>query len=142
MQDLSRFVIRMGSKRNCQPLKLLNKIGWFKKGELDAEAAHAAAAERARTGKDGANDKTDHLPIDERYKDDGSLSRSDKEKYSLRTGGTTMTKAVRDSGSNKAVGKVSEDDLINEMKSGRTRVIAGIAAGVVFLIIVIMLVTR
>ena len=56
----------------------------------------AAAEERARTGKDVASDKADSLPIDERYKDDGSISRSDKEKYSLRTGATMMMGAIKD----------------------------------------------
>ena len=68
---------------------------WFKKGDLDTQAAIAAAEERARTGKDVATDKADSLPMDERYKDDGSISRSDKEKYSLRTGGTQMMMAAR-----------------------------------------------
>ena len=31
MQDLSRFVRRMGSKRNFQPPKLLNKMGWLRR---------------------------------------------------------------------------------------------------------------
>ena len=55
---------------------------WFKKGDLDAQAAVAAAEERARTGKDGAADKADSKAIDERYNDDGSITRGDKEKYS------------------------------------------------------------
>ena len=54
---------------------------WFKKGELDAQAAENAAASARSTGKDVATDKADSLPIDERYKDDGSISRGDKEKY-------------------------------------------------------------
>ena len=68
---------------------------WFKKGDLDAQAAVAAAEERARTGKDAATDKADSLPMDERYKDDGSISRGDKEKYSLRTGATQMMAAIK-----------------------------------------------
>jgi eukaryotic-like serine/threonine-protein kinase len=112
---------------------------WFKKGDLDTQAAIAAAEERARTGKDVANDKADSLPIDERYKDDGSITRGDKEKYSLRTGGTQMMQAVRgDIGA--AAAKVSEDDLIGEMKSGRRLVMIAIAIGVIAAIaIVIML---
>ncbi|HEY0195885.1 MAG TPA: hypothetical protein VGC42_32455, partial [Kofleriaceae bacterium] len=70
------------------------------------------------------------------------LSRSDKEKYSLRTGGTQMLRSMRESGANKTVGKVSEDDLINEMKGGRTRIIASIGAAIVLVIIIILLVTR
>ena len=92
---------------------------WFKKGELDAQAAQAAADERARTGKVVDQDRSDSLPIDERYKDDGSISRADKEKYSLRTGSTMMMDVVRDGGPDRAHSKVSEDALIGEMKKGR-----------------------
>jgi hypothetical protein len=92
---------------------------WFKKGELDAQAAVAAAEERARTGKDVATDKADSLPIDERYKDDGSISRADKEKYSLRTGGTMMMQKMPDSGAGASMNKVGEDVLVGEMKKGR-----------------------
>jgi eukaryotic-like serine/threonine-protein kinase len=113
---------------------------WFKKGELDAQAAQDAAAERATTGKDSSTDKADSLPIDERYKDDGSLSRSDKEKYSLRTGATMMTAAVREPAGGGT--KVSEDALIGEMKGGRTKVLVVIAIGVIALIAVIAMLVR
>ena len=116
---------------------------WFKKGELDAQAAQAAAEERAKTGKDAATDKADSLPLDERYKDDGSLSRSDKEKYSLRTGGTTRTAAIRDSGTSASTGgKVSEDALIDEMKGGRNKIFAFIAIGLVAVALIIFLLAR
>ncbi|HEX7700143.1 MAG TPA: hypothetical protein VF403_05465, partial [Kofleriaceae bacterium] len=118
---------------------------WFKKGDLDTQAAVAAAEERARTGKDVAADKADSLPMDERYKDDGSISRGDKEKYSLRTGATQMMAALRAgeappgaSGSH----KVSEDALIGEMKGGRSKVLIAIVIGVVALVLLIVLVAR
>src|SRR5258708_5163474 len=38
---------------------------WFKKGELDAQAAQAAAEEQATTGNDAVSDRADSLPIDE-----------------------------------------------------------------------------
>ena len=115
---------------------------WFKKGELDAQAAQAAADEHARTGRISSPDKTDLMPIDERYKDDGTLSRSDKEKYSLRTGGTVMTKAQRLSGANATISKVSEDALIGELKRGRNKVVAAIAIALVVLAVVIFLIAR
>jgi len=103
---------------------------WFKKGDLDAQAAVAAAEERARTGKDASADKADSLPIDERYKDDGSITRGDKEKYSLRTGGTQAMPALRDN-PGASMEKVSEDALIGEMKGGRSKILVLIAIGVV-----------
>jgi hypothetical protein len=115
---------------------------WFKKGELDAEAAQQAAAERARTGKDsGSTDKADSLPMDERYKDDGSITRSDKEKYSLRTGGTQMMGAMKEDGRTKSgsrSGHISEDELISEMKGGRTKILLMIAAGAIVLAVILI----
>ena len=120
---------------------------WFKKGDLDAQAAVTAAEERARTGKDAGSDKADSLPIDERYKDDGSISRGDKEKYSLRTGATQMMSTVQDpknksSGASMSGGRVSEDALIGEMKGGRTKYIAIGVAVLIALIVIVVLVAR
>jgi hypothetical protein len=116
---------------------------WFKKGDLDAQAAIAAAEERARTGKDVAGDKADSKPIDERYNDDGSVTRADKEKYSLRTGSTMMMQSIPDSKKASAsLSKVSEDELIGEMKGGRGKVIAAIVAGVIVLILIVILIAR
>ena len=111
---------------------------WFKKGELDVAAAEAAAAERERTGKDVDRDKADSLPMDERYKDDGSISRGDKDKYSLKTGGTQMMPALRDKPG--ASGHVSEDELINEMKSGRGKYIIALVLGVIAIGVLVTLV--
>ena len=117
---------------------------WFKKGDLDAQAAVAAAEERARTGKVVDQDKADSLPIDERYKDDGSISRSDKEKYSLRTGSTMMMDAVRDPlrQDKPRGGNVSEDALIGEMKGGRNPVLIAIAIGIMLIAAIVYFITR
>jgi len=115
---------------------------WFKKGDLDAQAAVAAAEERARTGKDASVDKADSLPMDERYKDDGSISRGDKEKYSLRTGATQMMSAVKKDAGSSMSGKVSEDALIGEMKSGRSMMLLIIGLGVLALGAIIFLLAR
>ncbi|MEP6865206.1 MAG: serine/threonine-protein kinase [Deltaproteobacteria bacterium] len=115
---------------------------WFKKGDLDAQAAVAAAEERARTGKEAGADKADSLPMDERYKDDGSISRGDKEKYSLRTGATQMMSAIRQDGAGQSMNKVSEDALIGEMKGGRSKVLIAIVIAVVAIVLLIVLIAR
>ncbi|HEX2688966.1 MAG TPA: serine/threonine-protein kinase [Kofleriaceae bacterium] len=115
---------------------------WFKKGELDAQAAQAAAEERAKTGKDVSADQPDSLPLDERYKDDGSLSRIDREKYSLRTGGTVMTTALPDGATNDSAEKISEDALIGEMKGGRNKILAIIAVGLIAAVLIIFLIVH
>src|SRR3954464_6325556 len=114
---------------------------WFKKGDLDAQAAVAAAEEAARTGKEAGADKADTLPIDERYKDDGSITRGDKEKYSLRTGATQMMQAMRADGTTDG-SKVSEDALIGEMKGGRSKVILAVLVGIAILVAIIVLAAR
>lgn len=114
---------------------------WFKKGDLDVAAAEAAAQDRAK-GKDVATEKADSLPMDERYKDDGSITRSDKEKYSLRTGGTMMMQAIPDPAKKAAQAtSVTEDALIGEMKGGRAKwfIVAGVA--IVGLIVAILALT-
>jgi serine/threonine-protein kinase len=106
---------------------------WFKKGDLDAQAAIAAAEERARTGKDAATDKADTKPIEDRYNDDGSVTRADKEKYSLRTGATQMMPSMKDMpgmNASQSMSKVSEDALIGEMKGLPKWLILTIVIGV------------
>jgi hypothetical protein len=117
---------------------------WFKKGELDAQAAQAAADEHARTGH-VTSDKVDHLPIDERYKDDGSLSHTDKELYSLRTGATQSNTALREPATQSGTDgtdKVSEDALIDEMKGGRRRLLAILAVVVAVVAVLVFLIAR
>jgi len=109
---------------------------WFKKGDLDTQAAILAAEERSRTGKDADAEHVDSMPIDERYKDDGSLTRGDKERYSLRTGATQTIRALRPDGADSST-NVSPDALIGEMKSGRTKILLGIAVAIVALIVII-----
>lgn len=133
---------KKSSKSSDDPKGKFRETMWFKKGELDSQAAQAAAEEHARTGK-VTSDKADQLPIDERYKDDGSLSRTDKELYSLRTGATQATPALRAPSHPAGVSnKVSEDALIGEMKSGRSKVFAIIAVALVAIVLLIILVAR
>ncbi|MEO6772819.1 MAG: serine/threonine-protein kinase [Kofleriaceae bacterium] len=133
-----------GKQKAAEPADKKGKFRetmWFKKGYLDAQAAVAAAEERARTGKEAGGDKADSLPMDERYKDDGSISRGDKEKYSLRTGATQMMAALRPEGAGTSM-KVSEDALIGEMKGGRSKVLIAIALAVIAIVVLIVLVAR
>jgi eukaryotic-like serine/threonine-protein kinase len=130
------------NRANEDPRSKFRDTLWFKKGELDAQAAQAAAEERA-VGNDLAHDKADMLPIDERYKDDGTVSRSDKEKYSLRTGKTAAITVMRDPAVSASMSsKVSEDALIDEMKGGRNVVFAIIGIGVIVVALIIFLLVK
>jgi hypothetical protein len=131
-------------KRGAEPGSSKGKFRetmWFKKGDLDAQAAVAAAEERAKTGKDVAPDKADSLPIDDRYKDDGSITRGDKDKYSLRTGSTQMMQSIQGNPA-ASMNKVSEDDLIGEMKGGRTKIFVAIGVALAVIAAIIVFVAR
>jgi hypothetical protein len=106
---------------------------WFKKGDLDA-----AAAEEAAKSKDAnASDKADSLPMEERYTDDGSITTSDAQRYSLKTGHTGAMPAMRD-GEAGASSQVSEDELIGEMKGGSRLMLILIAVGVLAVVGIVL----
>ena len=67
--------------------------------------------------------------MEDRYKDDGSVTSTDAERYSLRTGQTSSMPVMRDGPS--ASSSVSERDLIGELKGGRTKVFVAIGVAVV-----------
>jgi hypothetical protein len=96
---------------------------WFKKGELDEAAAQAAAAAPQSPDALPVSDKADELPIEDRYKDDGSISARDREKFSLRTGATSQMPVVKvPEGSVGA--KMDERDMVKEMGGNRGKFIA------------------
>jgi hypothetical protein len=113
---------------------------WFKKGELDAAAAEAAAEETQKDPNAQIADKADALPMEDRYNDDGSLNRGDAEKYSLRTGATSMMSAIRPEDVQR--GDVSEREIIGEMKGGRAWIYVVIVIGVIGIIGVIAAMAR
>lgn len=133
---------KKGSHRGDEGKGKFRETMWFKKGELDAQAADAAAAERARTGKDVAIDKSDSKAIDERYNDDGTITRGDKEKYSLRTGATEMMPAIKDQKPGVSMNKVSEDELMGEMKGLPLWIKVAIPLGLLAIVVIIVLFAR
>jgi hypothetical protein len=92
---------------------------WFKKGEADALAAQARAEAAATGGSDAELPRVDSLPLEDRYRDDGSLSLSEAEKYSLRSGSTGMVPAYHTAAQASAVTVVTERELIREMTPWR-----------------------
>jgi hypothetical protein len=96
---------------------------WFKKGELDAEAADRAAG----SGQElpGA---ADSLPIEDRYLDDGSIGPEDSASFGLHTGQTqAMARVTEAPPASSDV--VSETELIAELRRGRRKYVALIAGG-------------
>lgn len=105
---------------------------WFKKGELDEAAAAAAATSKP---EDRVSDKVDLMEMDVRYNDDGTITKQDQERLSLRTGATMMMEAVPTH--NVASHQVSERDLVSEMTGGRNKILAGL--GILAVVIAIVL---
>ena len=138
-----------GKKSNVVPEPAPAKKGqfretmWFKKGELDEAAAQAAAQiakEGAQGGAEGVlvSDKADELGIDERYKDDGSISAGDRQRLSLRTGNTQMMSAVKEPVAALPGERMGEDALIEEMQSGRKKTLAIVVVAVLFITAVVL----
>lgn len=107
---------------------------WFKKGELDArEAARAADGD-----DDLAPGAVDLLPVQDRYRDDGSLTRSDSHSFGVHSGTTRFLEQVGgDASIGAAVVAYGEKDLVGEMKRGtalRLMLIGGGLLGVALLL--------
>lgn len=94
---------------------------WFKKGELDAAAAHDPEGPGA----------ADLLPIEDRYADDGTVSGADRVAFSLATGSTqALDRIVAEE---PHVASAPPRELIGQLKAGRLRVIAAIAGTVMII---------
>ena len=99
---------------------------WFKKGELDAAAAQ---------DPDGPG-AADLLPIEDRYADDGSVSRADSAAFSLATGQTQMLELMKTTAEIAPV-TAPPPELVSELKRGRMRVIAALGAAIVMLVLAV-----
>ncbi len=90
---------------------------WFKKGTLDS--APAADGPEARP--------VDTLPVEDRYLDDGTVTREDSQMFSVRTGSTQFVPRIVETVS------LPHDGLpvlVSEMKRGRRAMLAVIGAAV------------
>ena len=100
---------------------------WFKKGELDVEAAQDAA----RDEDDLRPGAVDLLPLEDRYLDNGSLTRGDSVEFGVHSG-VTQHMAPLDgepgAGAEAADAGVDVRHLVGEMRRGRRAVFAAIGA--------------
>jgi hypothetical protein len=103
--------------------KAFRETIWFKKGELDAQAAQQASDD------DLDPRAADLLPVEDRYLDDGSVSASDSLQYSVRTGETRGMPRLE-----RPTAEVAFDagTMVGELKRGRIKVIAMIGASLAF----------
>ncbi len=113
---------------------------WFKKGDVEQMVADAKA-KAAATGQDAsavAAPDEDVRPIEDRYRDDGTLTTDDRKKFSLRTGATATGLPVARGGIDGE--KMSAAEMMGEMGGGKkTGVYIGIAVVVVAALVGILM---
>jgi hypothetical protein len=114
---------------------------WFKKGDVEqmvAEAKAKAAAAAAKGKPVAAPEELpveDAKPLEDRYKDDGSVTVEDRKKFSLRSGGTAAGLPV-------VAGvvpgeRMSDNEMISEIGGGKKIAIIVVAVAVVAIIIAV-----
>lgn len=111
----------VGTGRFIGAMAQFRETLWFKKGDLDVQAAEQAAA----APDEELHDRADSLPIEDRYNDDGSVSRADTATYGLHTGGTRWLERLR------PTGELAADVLVREMKRQRRLYLAMFVATLV-----------
>ncbi len=100
---------------------------WFKKGE----------AEEVPTEDEATPPVIDDLPIEDRYKDDGTITAADRERLSLRTGDTAFGMKA-DRAPVVPGERMGEDDLARELRGGNTRLFLIIASVVMVTALVVV----
>ena len=98
---------------------------WFKKGELDAAAAQDPEGPGA----------ADLLPIEDRYRDDGSVNGADVVAFSVRTGQTQTLETLK--GKQIDEGTPPPRELITQLKGGRLPVLAALGASVIAIVLAV-----
>jgi hypothetical protein len=101
--------------RATQPRAQFRETMWFKKGEIDEVTSDSP------DGGD-ASPAAPELPIEERYKDDGTITRADHERLSLQGGGTPA-RGVRAPRQVVPGERMAPEDIVGELSSGRARLI-------------------
>src|SRR6185437_11421581 len=114
---------------------------WFKQGDVDQMVADARAKlETARAkgvpapGPEPEVPPDDAKPLDERYRDDGSLSVDDRKKYSLRSGATSA--ALPTVGGVVPGDRMSAEEMMGEIGGGKRTAIIVAAVAVVLAVVV------
>ncbi|HEV3031902.1 MAG TPA: serine/threonine-protein kinase [Polyangia bacterium] len=114
---------------------------WFKKGDVEQMVAEAKAKAAAAAAKGKPAPAPEELPVEDakpledRYRDDGSVTVEDRKKFSLRSGGTAAGLPT--------VGvvpgeRMSDDEMINEIGSGKKIAIIAVAVAVVGIIVAVI----
>jgi hypothetical protein len=98
---------------------------WFKKGELDVQAAQDPEGLGA----------ADLLPVEDRYADDGTLAAADTAAFGVHSGQTQSLETLDHSRITAPVGDVPPS-LVSELKRGRLPIFAAIGGALVVLVLI------
>jgi hypothetical protein len=98
---------------------------WFKKGELDASAAH---------DPDGLG-AADLLPVEDRYADDGTVAPSDTAAFGVHSGQTQSLATLEQTHITAPISDVPRS-LVGELKRGRLPIVAAIGGALVVLVVI------
>jgi eukaryotic-like serine/threonine-protein kinase len=119
---------------------------WFKQGDVDQMVADARAkldASRAKSGPgtpapapepEAVVAAVEAKPLDERYRDDGTVSVDDRKKYSLRSGATSA--GLPTVGGVVPGDRMSAEEMMGEIGGGKRTVIIIAAVAVVLAVVV------
>lgn len=112
--------------RNDRAMGNFRETLWFKKGELDIQAAQ---------DPDGLG-AADLLPVEDRYADDGTLAPADTAAFGVHSGQTQSVAMVTHSQALAPVGDVPPA-LVSELKRGRLPIFAAIGGALVVLALIV-----
>jgi hypothetical protein len=100
---------------------------WFKKGELDVQAAQ---------DPDGLG-AADLLPVEDRYADDGTLAAADTAAFGVHSGETQSLEIEH----TRITPPISEvpPSLVSELKRGRLPIFAAIGGALVVLVLIVVM---
>jgi hypothetical protein len=114
---------------------------WFKKGDVEhmiAEARAKMAAQGVRPVEGPEAVATEEVkPIEDRYKDDGTLTTEDRKKFSLRTGGTATALPTVKPGMVPG-DAMTDQDVIREVSGSRRGLVLAVAAIVVIAVVAVV----
>jgi hypothetical protein len=115
---------------------------WFKQGDVDQMVADARAKlENSRKAGAPAPAEpevpvVDAKPLEDRYRDDGTVSVDDRKKYSLRSGGTAA--GLPTVGGVVPGDRMSAEEMMGEIGGGKRIAIIAIGVAVVLAVVVIL----
>ena len=127
---------RRGSGRGAKGSAFRETL-WFKKGDVE----HMIAEARAKMAAQGAKPVEGELPLEEakpiedRYKDDGTVTSEDRKKFSLRTGGIATGSSLPAVKAQVPGEAMTEKDVIAEVSGSRRTTVLAVAAIVVLAVV-------